>query len=67
LEETLRRYSIGVSLQRQRPVPEVGQHSRRDASVVLDQLSLGDAVIGEQHLLGPGNLDLAAIHSDHAL
>ena len=51
LEERLALDPVGEPLHRQWPLPEVGQHHRGDAHVVVDELTLGEAIGGKEHLL----------------
>jgi hypothetical protein len=57
LEEAAGADAVGEPLQRHRATAGVGHHQRRDPAVVLDQVELGDAVTGEQHLGGVPDRD----------
>ena len=52
---------VGERLQGERPIPEPWHQERRDLGVVADQISLGVAVFGKQHLLEIGELDALAL------
>src|SRR5206468_4601642 len=47
---------------RQRPPTEMGQEIRRDASVVLDDVALGQPDVGEHHAIGVGDRHLRVVH-----
>src|ERR1700736_4403405 len=49
LKEALPIDSVWVALHGQWPVPQVRERSGRDATIVLDQIALGDSVSGEQY------------------
>jgi hypothetical protein len=51
LPEPLLADSRRIPLHRHRPAAQVRQHHRRDRLVIGSELSLGDAVIGEEHLV----------------
>ena len=52
LQEALGADARRKPLHRDRPAAQVRQHHRRDQVVVGGQLALGDAVVGEEHLVG---------------
>lgn len=62
LYEALFRDAAGVSPQSQWSVPDMGKHRVGHCGVVVDQITLGDAVVGEQHSIGMGDLDVDAGH-----
>ena len=63
LEEGFALDSVGEPLHGQRPLPNVGQHHRGDAHVVVDELALGEGALGKENLLqiGDGELPTAIV------
>lgn len=59
LIEVLALDPVGVARQHDGPVGQVGQQPRRDAAVVLDQVALGVALLGPEHLVEVGQADAA--------
>ena len=49
--------AVGIALQRQRPVSQVGKDRLRDPRVVVDHLAFGEAGRGPQHLVEVGELE----------
>src|ERR687886_880464 len=56
--------AVRVELECKRPIAQMGQHERRDVPVVLDQVTLGKAVVGPQHFAEMGEAQPAPI-DDH--
>ncbi len=57
LEEAPLADAARMALQRQRAAAQVRQHPWGHGAVVLREVGLGDAVLGEQHLLRPADRD----------
>src|SRR6202012_3009055 len=71
LEDPLLGDAVRVPGHGDRPVLQVRQHGVGDLGVELDQLALGDAVVGKHHLAGvaelealPRGLDVLAVDGD---
>src|SRR5699024_9539902 len=67
LEPTFTRNAVRETLQCQRPAPDVRNHRLGDRAVVLDDVTLGDTVVGiEQFLLvGDGDVVSRDRHGAH--
>ncbi len=58
-------YPVGISLQGERPPGQMRHQDRRNASVVVDDLSLGEAGRGIENFIQVGELQLPALNFDH--
>ena len=66
LEERAALDAVGEPPQGHAPVLQVGDHRRRDPGVVVDDLGLGGARLGIQHLVEVGELQPAALDLDRS-
>src|SRR5439155_9759201 len=57
--------AVWIALQHQRARPEMRQDPGRDASVVVDQITLPDTVTREQDFLWPCNLHFLPVDSNN--
>ena len=64
-EEELAVHSIGIAFERQRPSREMWHENRRDARVVVNDLSLGKAGRGIQDFVQIRQLQLPALNFNH--
>jgi hypothetical protein len=64
LVEVLALDPVGIALQGQRPAAQVGQQDLADAGVPVDQLALGEARLGVEHLVEVGKFELASLDRD---
>lgn len=55
--------AVGVPFQHERPSAQLGQHAPGDRAVVVREVGLGDAVIGEEHLVRAADRDGTAAGS----
>ena len=55
------RRAVGEALHEHRTAAHGAQQRLADAQVVLDEITLGLAALGEEHLAGAGEADLAAV------
>ena len=58
-------YTVGIALQGERPSGRCGTSDRRNARVVVDDLSLGEAGRGIENFIQVGQLQLPALNFDH--
>ena len=64
LVEALAVDTVGVALEQHRPVVDPPHQRRADGDVVVGEVELGQAGLGEQHLLGAGDLDRMAVDDE---
>src|SRR5207253_9005331 len=55
---------VGVALERERALAQVGEQRGRDPGVVVDHLALGEADLGIEDLVEVGELELVTLDLD---
>ena len=58
--------AVGIALERERTVAQVGDDQVRDGVVIVDQVAFGDPFAGKQHLIEIREFEAMPVHGDES-